>query len=377
MPDNEFIGKNSLENINFLIKDKKIKKILIFAGKTSFKKSGAEEQLKKILEKKNYKLVYKTLNLPDILDLKNFILEINNFLPELIIAVGGGAVLDLSKISNNLFNEQNLQEKIKKNEYKILKNFCPLIAIPTTAGSGAEATSNAVIYIDKVKYSIEGELIKPNYIIIDPNLILSNPKIIAASSGMDAIAQSIESLISKRSNSRSVEFSKKSLQLSLKSFEDHINNKSFETSYQMSLAALNAGKAINISKTTAPHALSYPFTSYFGIKHGHAVSLTLADFLNYNFENRKYSKTNFDLNDRFKIIFNIFGVQSSNELSKKLKRISANVGLGLNFKELKIVNSSDISLILRNINTQRLANNPVEISINQIEKILLSKLSIK
>ena len=66
-----------------------------------------------------------------------------------------------------------------ENSYKLNK-FCELIAIPTTAGSGAEATSNAVTYIENIKYSVEGSEIKPDYIIIDPNLILSTPKIAAA-----------------------------------------------------------------------------------------------------------------------------------------------------------------------------------------------------
>ena len=374
MDNSEFIGKNSLENIKFLINEKNFKKILVFAGKKSFVSSGAQEQIKKNLSSKNYKLVFKKSALPDIVELENFILEINNFKPELIIAIGGGAVLDLAKISNNLYKEKNLKEKIEKNNYKIYKNFCPLIAIPTTAGSGAEATSNAVIYVNKIKYSIEDNLIKPNYIMIDPNLILTTPKQIAAASGMDAIAQALESLLSKKSTIESVEFSKKSLQLSLKFFENHINKKNFETSYKMSLAALNAGKAINISKTTAPHALSYPFTSYFGIKHGHAVCLTLSDFLSYNFINLNYAKTNFNLKDRFEIIFRIFEVDSINGLVSKINKIAENVGLTLKLSNLNISKKSDISLILKNINAQRLANNPVDINLNQIEKILVSKL---
>ena len=94
---------------------------------------------------------------------------------------------------------------------------------------------------------------------------------------MDAIAQAVESLISIRSNKHSVEYSKISLENSLKYLENHIKNKTFQTSYKMSVAALNAGKAINISRTTAPHALSYPFSSHYGIQHGHAVILTLPD----------------------------------------------------------------------------------------------------
>ena len=68
----------------------------------------------------------------------------------------------------------------------------------------------------------------------------------------------------------------------------------------MSIAAMLSGRAISISKTTAPHALSYPFTSLYNISHGHAVSLTLEKFLKFNFVNSKRSLSNFNLNDRYK-----------------------------------------------------------------------------
>ena len=77
---------------------------------------------------------------------------------------------------------------------------------------------------------------------------------------MDAVAQSIESLLSKKSNSESVKYSIEALRNLLPFYENHINNTNFESAYKMSLG-VNAGRAINISKTTAPHAVSYPFTS--------------------------------------------------------------------------------------------------------------------
>ena len=87
----------------------------------------------------------------------------------------------------------------------------------------------------------------------------------------------------------------------------------------MLLASNLAGKAINISKTTAPHAVSYPFSSLFGLDHGHAVSLTLEKFLLFNFKNLKHSETSFDLYQRYKFIFEIFKVKNINELNDKIK----------------------------------------------------------
>ena len=371
--NNEHIGKNSLENIKHISNEKKFKKILIFSGKTSFLKSGAESQLKTILSKFQYEVFYKTNELPDILDLKNFIVKINNFKPDLIVAIGGGAVLDLAKVSNSLHNCKNLEKTIKYSLNE-LNNFCELIAIPTTAGSGAETTSNAVMYVDKIKYSIEGKEIKPDYIIIDPNLILSTPKKIAAASGMDAIAQSIESLLSKKSTNESVGYATQALRYLLPFYELHINNSNFETAYKMSIGALNAGKAINISKTTAPHAVSYPFTSEHGISHGHAVALTLLDFLKFNFENITLSKVKFNLNERYRILFNEFKVENINQLTGKLLKMSKNTGLELDLKKLDINSSDQIDNVLKGINQQRLSNNPIDIDLSVIRKILVSKI---
>ena len=83
-----------------------------------------------------------------------------------------------------------------------------MIAVPTTAGAGAEVTSNAVIYINKIKYSVEDKLLIPNYFFIF-NLILNNPIKLKSAAGFDAIAQAVESLISVKSNRSSVSFAKK------------------------------------------------------------------------------------------------------------------------------------------------------------------------
>ena len=369
----EYIGKSTLQNIKYILEEKNYQKVLIFAGKKSFFNCGADNELKNILSKFQYEIFFKSSDLPEIADLKKFILKINNFKPNIILAIGGGSVLDLSKVANTLYNCKNIEKAIVENSYKLSK-FCELIAIPTTAGSGAEATSNAVTYIKNIKYSVEGTEIKPDYIIIDPNLILSTPKKIAAAAGMDAIAQSIESLLSKKSNNESVKYSIEALRYLLPYYENHINNSNFESAYKMSFGALNAGRAINISKTTAPHAVSYPFTSEYKIGHGHAVAITLTDFLKFNFTNISTANLKFDLNDRYKIIFDEFKVKNINELNNKILKIAKNTGLELDLKKLNISKTSQIDNILKGINQQRLGNNPIDLDIPTVRKILLSKI---
>ena len=141
-----------------------------------------------------------------------------------------------------------------------------MVAIPTTAGSGAEVTSGAVIYIDKIKHSIDNKIIIPDKYFLLPKIIMRNKKKnLKASSGFDAISQSIESIISVKSNNTSLLFARKSLNISLKNYLSFLKNPNFYNSSNMSIAAMLAGKAINISKTTAPHAVSYPFTSHFNM----------------------------------------------------------------------------------------------------------------
>ena len=95
------------------------------------------------------------------------------------------------------------------------KKYTKLAVIPTTAGSGAEVTSNAVIYVDGIKHSFESELLIPDNFFLIPEFLISAPNKIKASAGFDAIAQALESLISKKSNIESVGYAEQSLKISI------------------------------------------------------------------------------------------------------------------------------------------------------------------
>ena len=140
-------------------------------AKHHLKKSGAKLFFEPLLKNRKFNFFYKLKSYPDINELKSLILEIKRKKPSLIIAIGGGAVMDLSKIANYLCNSKDLKQDILKSNFIYKKNFSRLIAIPTTAGSGAEVTSNAVIYINKKKYSVENSLIKPNNFCLIPKFI--------------------------------------------------------------------------------------------------------------------------------------------------------------------------------------------------------------
>jgi alcohol dehydrogenase len=348
------------------------KNTLIITGKTSFKKSGVEEIFNKFESKKLF-FFFKKSYIPEIKELKKIIKLIKEIRPKNILLIGGGAVMDLGKISNFLHNTKNLKKNILNLNYKKQKNFCPITAVPTTAGSGAEVTSNAVIYINKKKYSVEHKEIRPKYFFLHPSLVKKNNKKLKTSSGFDAIAQAVESLISVRSNKKSIEYSILSLKYGLKNYLEYVKKPNSLNSKNMLLAANYSGRAINLTKTTAPHALSYPFTAHFGISHGHAVALTFSDFMKFNFENINNSITDFSLSDRLKILFKLSQTQNLNELIKYFNYIKKSADLEDDFKKLNINVSKNFKLITKDINLSRLSNNPVKVDFQTIKEILLKK----
>ena len=307
---------SSTKDLSLFLKNEKNKKILILCGDKSYKASGADKLINNLITNQNTQYYFKKFPYPDLNELKHIISLIKNFLPDLIIAVGGGSVLDYAKIANVLTDSHNLDDEITNSTYKIKQKFTKLVAIPTTAGSGAEVTSNAVIYIDKIKYSVEGEQLRPDFFFLIPELVIGASNKIKSSAGFDAIAQAMESLISKKSNEKSVDFAKKSLEISLKYYLDFLKKPNQENTSAMCLAANLSGEAISISKTTAPHAVSYPFTSIYNVSHGHAVSLTLNKFLKFNYQNLDIANCNFDLKSRFQIIFDITKSNNINSFDK-------------------------------------------------------------
>tara|TARA_B110000008_G_scaffold251204_1_gene264989 strand:- start:189 stop:1292 length:1104 start_codon:yes stop_codon:yes gene_type:complete len=361
---------NNIEDINTFIADKSFKKIFILCGKKSFTISGAENWINKMIVNKETKKLYKNSDFPVLEELIGIINEIKNFKPDLILAIGGGAVIDYAKIANVVDARSDLKELIVSYSYPFKKKFTKLAVIPTTAGSGAEVTSNAVIYVDNIKHSFESNLLIPDNFFLIPEFIVSAPDKIKASAGFDAIAQALESLVSKKSNEQSIDYATKSLKISINSYISFLHDSNIKNAAEMSIAANLAGKAINISKTTAPHAVSYPFTSLFNISHGHAVSLFFEKFFKFNYDNLNKSNTSFDLKKRFDLIFSIFDVSNIDNFNSKLSLIKKKANLEDDLTKLNIDLNQCSENIINGINLLRLGNNPVKIDGKDIYDII-------
>jgi len=363
---------NNLDDIKSFLKEYNDKKIFIISGKKSYKLSTAEKKFKDIFHKHNVFYYFKINFYPEINELIKIIKLIKKFKPDLILAIGGGSVIDYAKIASCYGDIKKIKNDLKKGRFNLKKITTPAV-IPTTAGSGAEVTSNAVMYIDKIKYSFEGEALIPNNFFLLPELILKNDKKLKASAGIDAIAQALESMISIKSNSKSFLYASNSLRITLKSYINYLRKPDKHNSSLMLFGAMLAGKAINISKTTAPHAISYPFTSIYKISHGHAVSLTLEKFLKFNFLNNHKSISNFNLKNRYEELFKLFGVKNIFEFEQEIKIIKKKAGLEDNYKKLGININTSYNKIISGVNLLRLKNNPIKIEKKDLKFILLNK----
>ena len=360
---------SSFEEIVRYINDKSFKRIFILCGKNSFVTSGAFKLFKKIKNKETT-FFYKKSEIPILEELTEIINKIQSFKPDLFLAIGGGAVIDYAKMANVLEVRPDIAELIVNYSYPFKKKYTKLAVVPTTAGSGAEVTSNAVIYVDGIKHSFESKILIPDDFFLVPEFIISAPYKIKASAGFDAIAQALESLVSRKSNEQSVEYALKSLKISKNTFISFINNPNIKNATEMSIASNLAGSAINISKTTAPHASSYPFTSLFNISHGHAVSLFFEKFFKFNYENMDKAETSFNLKNRFDLIFEIFDVSNIDDFNSKISLIKKKALLEDNLTKLNIDINKSSKDVLKGINLLRLSNNPVKIKEKDIIKII-------
>ena len=371
----EYLGFGAVSNLKEILSNHNPKHIFLVTGKDSYEGCGAKQIINKIISDYNAVHFNDFETNPKLKDIEHGIKLFKENKCDFVIAVGGGSVIDVAK-SINIFSS-NSGEPIEyiKNQKIIENKGKTLVAIPTTSGSGAEATHFAVVYIDKTKYSLAHEFMLPDYAIVDYQFTISLPKSQTASAGMDALSQGIESYWCINSTDESKKYAKEAIKLAMQNLANAANRPLDKSREAMAKAAHLAGKAINISKTTACHAISYPMTSYFNIPHGHAVALTLARMLAYNLqvaEGDISDKRGVDYVKRTIMeIINLIGAETSEEASKKIINLMKNIGLGTRLSEVGIKTDKDIEIIIKNgFNPDRVKNNPRKLTEEALRKIL-------
>ena len=368
-----FSDLGSIKKLGKLLEENKSKNILLVSGKKSFYLSGAQESLRPIMNRFNVIRFNDFEANPKFEDaLKGTLIAQENNI-DTVISIGGGSVIDMAKlILAFIIRGQNYHAIVKGVKQPVDSNI-PHFSIPTTAGTGSESTHFAVVYLEKIKYSVAASFLLPNSIILDGELAISNSSFQRANNGLDALAQAIESHWSNGSSKQSRLYSRQAIPTLYKNLPKIVSGKAEKKDFQDFIFAANlAGRAINISKTTSPHAFSYYFTSKYGIPHGQAIWLTLPKIFEIHINSLKTDKLNVKDYAKFNYvmheIIDLTGI-SKNNLVKNLETFVLNLGLECSMEKLGATTKLDRNEIANNINNERLKNNPILLSKSNINYI--------
>ena len=281
-----------------------------------------------------------------------------------IMAVGGGSAIDVAKCIK-LYSDCNVDGSNGAwlKEKNIINN-TPFLVMPTTAGSGSEATRFAVIYFDGNKQSIASDCILPDCVMMCSEVLNTLPLYQKKAAMCDALCHAVESYWSVNSTEKSKEFSKEAIQGVLTNLDGYLNNTEVGNAGMLKAAHM-AGKAINITQTTAGHAMCYKITSLFGAAHGHAAILcdrVLFPWMINNTGKCVDSRGEEYLKRTLDEIGVALGCADAISGSEKLKSIFEMLEF-----EIPAATEADFEVLKNSVNPVRLKNHPIALDTNTID----------
>lgn len=332
-----FLGNSSINELLPVLQRYAPERVFLVRGKKSYVTCGAAAVMDEICSTLRCAVTefYDFEENPKFEDVRKGLSLLVSSKSSLIVGVGGGSVLDMSKLLRFFYSYSG---EATGCEFLKEKELLPLVVLPTTSGTGSETTHFAVLYKDGVKYSVAHEDILPDVALVYPPFTYNNPKYLTACTGFDALSQAIESYWNVNATEESDEYARRAIRLLGSNLPVAVNAPTELARDRVSEGAYWAGRAINITKTTAPHAFSYPFTTYYGYPHGHAVALTFPFFY----------KLYMDKGVSHRVLF------LKEVLQENISDYIEGIGLDLNLKE-----TVDIGKVIDECNISRMRNYPI------------------
>lgn len=322
-------------------------RVMLVCRPTSFRMSGAQEWLSTLLGSESVVFNDFSTN-PKEEEVYRGVAAFRARDVSAIIAVGGGSTLDMAKLINCFGSRGiDLDESLRSLGDRDRK-LRPMLAIPTTSGSGSEATRFAVVYRGGKKLSVTDERARPSHVMLIPELTWSLSPYQTACSGMDALSQAVEACWALSATDESRCQGRQAISSLLRHLDGAVNNPTPHDRVAMLDAAYAAGCAIDQSRTTGVHAFSYGLTTEFGLSHGHAVGILLPFFVAYH-ERAGIHIPGIDE----KVIEGLL------EHTALCRKIPASYGAVLN-------------VLTKQVNPERLSNNPVPVDQMFIQELARS-----
>ena len=285
-----------------------------------------------------------------------------------VFAVGGGSGMDVAKCIK-MFAEMPDDKDFVLQEIK--PNAIPFIAIPTTAGSGSEATKYAIIYYKGEKLTVTHESCIPSAVIMDSSVLETLPLYQKKATMLDALCHAVESYWSVKSTGESREYARKAIIDVLKYKDAYLANKS-EANEKMLWAAYTAGKAINITGTTAGHAMCYKLTGLYGLAHGHSVALAVSRLWNYTVKNTDDfidSRGKDYVCNMLSELAELFGCENAEQGAIEFEKLFISLEL-----PKPTAGEGDLEILTNSVDSAKLKSNPVALNgqiINDLYKLIM------
>lgn len=365
-------GAGSISQLSALAKDSGAKNIVILTDKGVYG-TGITAKAEKILSDYNTKIVKDVPPEPEYNQVLNIYNKVKNDNFDMIVAIGGGSVMDTAKILAVLFTNPAYAEDIL-NPSLIKNRGIATVFIPTTAGTGSEATPNSIVVVPEkeLKVGIVNSNFIPDYVILDAEMTLKLPQSVTASTGVDAFCHAIECFISKKANPFSDMYALKAISLISKSIRNAYNNgEDISAREDMLLAAFYGGMCIASSSTVAVHALSYPLGGKYRIPHGISNAILLPYVMEYNADY---------VEDKFKDVALAMGIdiknKNCNEISKEvineIFKMTEDIKIPRDLKKYGIT-KDDLENLVEGASgvTRLLDNNPKPMTKDDIRNIYL------
>ena len=347
----QIVKKNFKEHFANVINEYKFSNCLIVTSNGNEGRGYTDYFIKQLDDNKCNTSLYKINEYPNFTSISNIFEKNYNKNFDLILSIGGGSVLDISKIfaacklSND--NMEIITDLELSSDDKTFN-----ISIPTTAGSGAESTKFATIWSKstKQKFSFEDPKLMPEVAYLIPEYTTSLPKFLTLTTALDALCHSIDSLWNKNHNSSSIDLSIKSIELIntyLPKLLTEMDNIDYR--YQLLNASNLAGRAINITRTSLNHSISYPLTNLYNLPHGYACAFSIVSIC------REYEREI----DRLPFSNTIF----------KARDLISTIDLSELFKDYLI--DLDVDLVCNNVfDNKRLPNFLFDLNHDKLNKVL-------
>lgn len=284
-PSNVYAGQGSIKDLAAILKKEQTKKALVFTDK-GIQECGLCDGAFAVLKECGvpYEVFTDLKPEPSWQDVEKTVEAAGKADGDLIIAIGGGSVMDAAKLVGLLKGSSYTVKDLLKDPSIATKQITSVFC-PTTCGTGSEATCNAIVAIpeEQSKQGIVNDSMIPEYVILDTDMIKNLPSKIVAATGVDALAHCVECYTSRKATPLSDVYALAGAKLIFRNIEEAFSNPSnIEARTAMMQGAYYGGIAITGSSTTAVHALSYPLGGKYHIAHGVSNAILFAHVMRFN-----------------------------------------------------------------------------------------------